>query len=79
VEKVCAEIGAMARKRFSQAAAAMPASERRRMRPALLMRAVYEPYLDRIEKGGFRVDGPRVKFGKLQKLSLVFSALLRTL
>ena len=27
------------------------------MRPALLMRGVYEPYLDRIEAGGFRPDG----------------------
>ena len=79
VERVCAAIGAMARRRFAEAARAMPASERRRMRPALLMRGVYEPYLDRIEAGGFRVDGPRVKFGKLQKLALVFSALLRTL
>ena len=79
VEKVCAEVGAMARRRFIEAARAMPSSERRRMRPALLMRGVYEPYLDRIEAGGFRVDGPRIKFGKVQKLSMVFSALLRTL
>ena len=79
VERVCAALGAMARRRFAEAARAMPASERRRMRPALLMRGVYEPYLDRIEAGGFRVAGPRVKFGKYQKLSLVFYALLRTL
>ena len=79
VEKVCAEIGGMARRRFAEAARAMPPSERRNMRPALLMRAVYQPYLDRIEASGFRVDGPRIKFGKVQRLSLVFSALLRTL
>ena len=79
VEKVCAEIGAMARKRFTEASRAMPTSERRNMRPALLMRGVYEPYLDRIEATGFRVDGPRIKFGKFKKLSMVFSALLRTL
>lgn len=79
VERVCAAIGAMARRRFAEAARAMPSSERRRMRPALLMRGVYEPYLDRIEAGGFRVDGPRITFGKLQKLSLVFYSLLRTL
>lgn len=79
VERVCAAIGVIARRRFAEATRAMPASERRRMRPALLMRAVYEPYLDRIEAGGFRVDGPRVKFGKLQKLTLIFSALMRTL
>ena len=79
VEKVCAEIGAIARGRFAEASRAMPSSERRNMRPALLMRGVYEPYLDRIEAAGFRVDGPRVKFSKFGKLSLVFSALLRTL
>jgi len=79
VAKVCAEIGQMARNRFAEASRAMPSSERRNMRPALLMRGVYEPYLDRIEATGFRVDGPRIKFGKFKKLSMVFSALLRTL
>jgi len=79
VEEVCAEVGVMARRRFAEAARMMPSSERRRMRPALLMRGVYKPYLDRIEAGGFRVDGPRIKFGKMQKMSMVFSALLRTL
>ena len=79
IEKVCAEVGAMARQRFVEAARAMPSSERRRMRPALLMRGVYQPYLDRIEASGFRVAGPRIKFNKVQKLSMVFCALLRTL
>ncbi len=79
VEKVCAEIGQMARQRFAEASRAMPSAERRNMRPALLMQGVYEPYLDRIEASGFRVDGPRIKFGKFKKLSMVFSALLRTL
>jgi phytoene synthase len=79
VEKVCAELGSMARSRFDEASRAMPSAERRNMRPALLMRGVYEPYLDRIEATGFRVDGPRIKFGKFKKLSMVFSALLRTL
>ena len=79
VEKVCAELGRMARSRFDEASRAMPSAERRNMRPALLMRGVYEPYLDRIEATGFRVDGPRIKFGKFKKLSMVFSALLRTL
>ncbi len=78
-ERVCAEIGAMARHHFVEARRALPDSERRNMRPALLMRGVYEPYLDRIEAQGFRVDGPRVKFGKFKKFSLVFSSLLQTL
>jgi len=79
VEKVCAEIGAMARRRFDEASRTLPVAERHNMRPALLMRGVYEPYLDRIEAMGFRVDGPRVKFGKVRKLSLVFSSLLRSI
>ena len=72
-------IGAMARDRFRLAAEALPRAERRNMRPALLMRAVYETYLERIEANRFRVDGPRIKFGKLRKMTLVFGALLRTL
>ena len=79
VERVCVEIGAMARSHFIEARRVLPASERRNMRPALLMRGVYESYLDCIEAQGFRVDGPRVKFGKFRKLSLVFSSLVRTL
>ena len=79
IEKVCAEIGALARRRFVEASRALPPAERRNMRPALLMRGVYEPYLNRIEAQGFRVDGPRVKFGKLQKLSLVFLSFLRAI
>ena len=79
VERVCVEIGAMARSHYIEARRALPASERRNMRPALLMRGVYESYLDCIEAQGFRVDGPRVKFGKFRKLSLVFSSLVRTL
>lgn len=79
VEKVCAEIGAMARSRFRRASEALPRSERRAMRPALLMRAVYESYLDRIEADGFRVDRPPIKFGRLHKMRLVLGAVLRTL
>ncbi len=77
VEQVCAEIGALARRRFRQASEALPKSERRAMRPALLMRGIYEPYLNRIEANGFRVDGPRVRFGALRKMALLLNALLR--
>jgi phytoene synthase len=74
--KVCAEIGQMARERFHLAAEILPDSERASMRPALLMRAVYERYLDRIEAAGFRVDGPPISFSKLQKITLVLGGLL---
>ncbi len=79
VERVCAEIGALARHHFFEANRALPARERRNMRPALLMRSVYEPYLDLIEAQGYRVDGPRANFGKFRKLLLIFSSLVRML
>ncbi|MBM3482707.1 MAG: presqualene diphosphate synthase HpnD [Alphaproteobacteria bacterium] len=77
-QRICAEIGAMARKRFALADQALPAEERRAMRSALLMRGIYEAYLDRIEARGFRLDLPRVRFGAGRKLLLVLRALVRT-
>lgn len=77
--KVCAEIGAMARMRFEKATDALPRSERRNMRPALLMRGVYENYLREIERQNFRVDGPPIKFGKGKKIGLVLGALVKTI
>ena len=79
VDKVCSALGAMARRHFDAASEALPRSERRAMRPALLMRGIYEAYLDRIEDAGFPVAGPRIKFGALEKLRLVGGGLLRTL
>ncbi len=73
-QRICAELGQLARRRFAQATKALPAEERRNMRPALLMRGVYEVYLDRIEARGFRPDLPRVRFGPLRKLALVLGA-----
>jgi hypothetical protein len=49
------------------------------MRSALLMRAIYEAYLDRIEARDFRLDLPRVRFGTGRKLVLVLRALLGSL
>ena len=54
VDKVCGTLGAVARRHFDAASEALPLSERRAMRPALLMRGIYEAYLDRIEGAGFR-------------------------
>ena len=56
VEKVCGALGGMARRHFGAASEALPRSERRSMRPAILMRSVYEAYLDRIERAGFPVS-----------------------
>jgi phytoene synthase len=77
--RICVELGALARKRFALADAALPPEERRAMRSALLMRGVYEAYLDRIEARGFRLDLPRVRFGAGRKLMLVLKALVGSL
>ncbi|MGD9535913.1 MAG: presqualene diphosphate synthase HpnD [Alphaproteobacteria bacterium] len=73
--RVCVELGRLARQRFRLASEALPPDERRAMRPALLMRGVYEPYLDRIEARQFRLDLPRVRFGAFRKLTLLLRAL----
>ena len=49
------------------------------MRPAILMRSVYEAYLDRIERAGFPIAGRRIRFTATQKLRLVTGGLLRTI
>ena len=79
VELVCAEIGAMARNHFTKASNALPRNERANMRPALLMRYIYEEYLNRIETHDFRVDKPYKRLGKFTKLALLLMGLLRTL
>ncbi len=78
VELVCAEIGAMARNHFTKASNALPANERGNMRPALLMQCIYQAYLNRIERGGFRVDKPYKRLGKYTKIALILKGLLRT-
>ena len=79
VEKVCGALGGMARRHFGAASEALPRSERRAMRPAILMRSIYEAYLDRIERAGFPVAGRRIRFSATQKLRLVVGGLLRTI
>ena len=79
VDKVCGTLGAVARRHFDAASEALPLSERRAMRPALLMRGIYEAYLDRIEGAGFPVADPRIEFGALETLRLIGGGLLRTL
>lgn len=74
--RICAELGRLARRRFRQAAEALPDDERRAMRAALLMRGIYEAYLDRIEARGFRPDLPRVRFGAMRKIALVLRAFM---
>lgn len=76
---VCAEVGALAQRHFEQASACLPASEIRNMRPALLMRAVYERYLSRMEASGWRLGGDRVRLGRATKTWVLLRALVATI
>jgi len=51
--RACAEIAALARRRFDEADAALARCDRRRLRPALLMRGVYFRYLDLLTRRGW--------------------------
>ena len=77
--EVCAELGALARRRFAAAATALAPSEIRSMRPALLMRAIYETYLDRMEASGWRLSGDEVRLGRASKLWLLLRAFITTI
>ena len=76
---VCRDIGALAREHFAAARAALPAAEVRNMRPALLMRAIYERYLDRMEASDWRLNGSRVRLGRATKAWVLLRALFSTL
>lgn len=75
----CTEVGRLARRHFEQAAASLPASEVRNMRPALLMRAIYERYLERMEESGWRLAGEQVRLGGAAKIWVLLRALVATL
>jgi phytoene synthase len=65
----CAEIGARARARFSEARAELGAHRRARLAPALLMMGPYEGYLDLMAARGWRRGAP-VRLGRWRKLAL---------
>jgi len=68
---------ARARARF--AAAIPPAPDARALLPPEIMRALYEKILARLETTGFPVFQNRVRLGKLGKLSVAASVVLRRL
>lgn len=78
IELVCAEMGTMARNHFDEASKSLPREERANMRPALLMRCIYEAYFTRIEANDFRVDKPYKRLGTFTKLALILIGLIRT-
>ena len=56
---VCAELAGLARGHYAEASRLLTEFGWRRMRPAVLMMAVYRETLDRLEKRGWnRIDGP---------------------
>jgi squalene synthase HpnD len=68
---VCRDLAAIAERHYAEAAAAMAACPRRAMRPAALMRAVYEATLHRLIAAGWRdLDAP-ARLPKARKLWLV--------
>ena len=71
VDRVCRKLGQLAREHFKVANDVLPRSERSSMRPALLMREVYQTYLDRIEALDFRADAPPLRLKGREKLFLV--------
>tara|TARA_B100000676_G_C18052133_1_gene831912 strand:- start:749 stop:1627 length:879 start_codon:yes stop_codon:yes gene_type:complete len=75
VANVCRKVGEVARNRFKLADEFLPGSERKNMRPAILMRVIYEAYLDEIEKHGFQLENRRIRFNKFQKISLLCKGL----
>ncbi|HYN12610.1 MAG TPA: squalene/phytoene synthase family protein, partial [Burkholderiales bacterium] len=56
-----------ARSHYRQAAAALPAGDRRAQRPGLIMAAIYRALLDEVERDGFRVLTQRTSLTPLRK------------
>jgi phytoene synthase len=65
--------------RASQLMKAMPASDRRALTVAEIMRGVYERILGRIETSGYRVFGPRISLAPPYRLAVAAGVWLRSL
>ncbi len=57
-----------ARRRYADADRALMQCNRKRLRPALLMMAIYEAILDQLQRTGWRPDAPPPKLSKAAKL-----------
>src|SRR4029077_17577331 len=69
---------ARAREFFACAAAALPAEDRRAMRPAELMGSIYGALLRRIELDKFRVFEKEYRLSKLEKAGLITAQLFKS-
>lgn len=62
---------------FAQADRLLPKEDRAAMKPAFIMRAIYERILDTIADGGFNITEKPVKLRKWQKIKLAYYAIKR--
>ncbi len=68
---VCHDLAAMARKRYAEVHALLKRCDRRRLKPAILMMASYEPLLDVMEAEGWQHPYRRPSLPKWRKLLLL--------
>lgn len=75
--EVCRILGALARSRFEEARAHIPAHNRFRLFPALMMMGVYEGYLKELRRRDWQRQGGPVRFSSRKKalLSLRYALL----
>lgn len=62
---------------YAAAARLLPSGDRRALVAAEIMHSVYRRLLDRMERDDFHVFGHRYSLGRLRKLGLITSAILR--
>ncbi len=73
---VCREIAAIAEARFAEAEAIISRCDRRAVRPALVMKAVYRDILDGLQQRGWERVAMPIKRSKLHKYGLVARSLI---
>jgi phytoene synthase len=74
IDGVCRELAAEAARRFSEADRAIADCDRRIMRPAVMMSAVYHETLKRVLARGWAPPRPELKVPKLTKIWLALKA-----
>ncbi|MDE2955666.1 MAG: presqualene diphosphate synthase HpnD [Bacteroidota bacterium] len=73
VANVCQELAALAHASYARAEAFIRQLNWLRMRPPVLMKAVYKPMLDRLDRRGWTRLGESVRLGSLEKIWHVLS------
>jgi phytoene synthase len=66
--RACDVMARMAHVYFNRATEALDRCERRSVRPAAVMLVSYRRLLRRLERGGWRLDGPKVRLSRGEKL-----------